>query len=206
MKRLIIIGAGGHGKVVADIADKQGGYGSICFLDDGKRDDFIYPILGGVDAIEKFVKNSDFFVAIGNADTRKKITEKIRKAKGKIVSLFHPNAVIGANVVCGEGVVVMAGAVINSSSKIGNGVIINTCSSVDHDCIIGDYTHISVGAHIAGNVKIGDNTWISAGAIVINNLEIVNDCIIGAGAVVVKNINESGKYMGVPAKKKEATI
>ena len=94
----------------------------------------------------------------------------------------------------------MAGTVINSGTNIGKGCIINTCSSVDHDCLIGDFVHVSVGSHICGTVCIEAETWIGAGAIVSNNINIFRDCIIGAGAVVIDDINESGTYVGVPAK------
>ena len=95
---------------------------------------------------------------------------------------------------------VMAVAVINSGARIGSGCIINTCSSVDHDCILGDYVHIAVGSHLCGTVIVGSQTWIGAGAIVSNNMSVCSNCMIGAGAVIVKNIEESGIYIGVPAR------
>ena len=95
----------------------------------------------------------------------------------------------------------MAGAVINPGVGIGKGCIINTCSSVDHDCDVGDYVHIAVGSHLCGTVSVGDGTWIGAGATVINNVFICSDCMIGAGAVVVNDIQESGTYVGVPARR-----
>lgn len=198
---LIIIGASGHGKVIADIAEKNG-YSSIAFLDDDLSIDKCgeYDVIGSCsDAIKH--KNSKFIVGIGNADIRKRIMEFLVQNNLNVVSLFHPAAVISKTARIGNGTVVMAGAVINPYVKIGSGCIINTCASVDHDCVIGDYVHISVGAHVAGNVKIGDNTWIGAGATVSNNIEITNDCMIGAGAVVVRNITDTGTYLGVPARK-----
>ena len=199
MNRLVIIGASGHGKVIADIAEKVG-YTEIVFLDDNP--DMIacgcYAVVGGCDKVDLY-KEADFVVAIGNFAFRRKIQSDLREKGFRVVSLIHPAAIIASNVEIGVGSGVMAGAVINPYAKIGQGCIINTCASVDHDCQIGDYAHISVGAHIAGTVVIGDNTWVGAGATVINNVQIVNDCTIGAGAVVVKNIEQEGTYIGVPA-------
>ena len=200
-KKIVIIGAGGHGKVVADIARKSG-YTDVVFLDDYASAKEIngYPIAGTVKDVARFA-DCDFFVAIGNGKIREKLQTSLKENSLSIATLIHPNAVIGENVSIGEGTVVMAGAVINPSTNIGKGCIINTCASVDHDCEIGDYAHISVAAHTAGTVKIGRHTWLGIGSIVSNNLSVTADCIIGAGAVVVKDIHEPGTYVGVPARK-----
>lgn len=200
MSDLLIIGAGGHGKVVADIA-KKCGYNQINFLDDNANTKLCngYKVVGKT---EDFIKyDCDMFVAVGNAEIRKKISLQLESNNKSIVTLIHPSAVISEDVVIGKGTVVMAGAVINSSSKIGNGVIINTCASVDHDNSIGDFVHISVGSHLAGSVVVGENTFIGAGATVINNIEILSNCTVGAGAVVIKNITQKGTYVGVPTRR-----
>ena len=199
MKKIVIIGGSGHGKVVADIAVKCG-YEDIVFLDDDEalKQCGKYPVIGKSDRIQEF--DGDVVVAIGNAAIRQKMLERIDGER--TVSLIHPNAVIAEDVEMGEGSVVMAGAVINSGSRLGRGCIINTCSSVDHDCRIGDYVHVAAGAHLAGNVEVGERTWIGAGATVSNNIKICGDCMVGAGAVVVKEIREAGTYAGVPARKK----
>lgn len=198
MRKSAIIGASGHGKVVADIARKNG-YREIVFLDD---DDSIhecggYPVIGK--SFEARTIDADVIIGIGNAGVRKQIQESIPDEK--LVTLIHPDAVIAEDVVIGAGTVVMAGAVINPGVRIGKGCIINTCSSVDHDCEVGDYVHIAVGSHLCGTVSIGDGTWIGAGATVSNNISICPDCMIGAGAVIVKNIDSAGTYMGVPARR-----
>lgn len=197
MKRLVIIGASGQGKVIADIALKNG-YRDILFLDDNEKikECAGFPVVGKV--IEANMFECDKIVAIGNA----RIREKIQNGINGIVTLIHPTAIISRRVKIGNGSVVMAGAVINSDVKVGKGCIINTCSSVDHDCTIGDYSHISVGAHVAGTVKIGNRTWIGVGATVSNNLNICDDCMIGAGAVVINDIYNAGTYVGVPAREK----
>ncbi len=196
MNRLIIIGASGHGKVVADIAVLNG-YKDIVFLDD---DDSVkecagYPVIGK----STEAPDGEVFVAVGNAETRKRLMEHY---KGRIQPvLIHPSAVVAESVEVAEGSVVMAGAVINPGVKIGKGCIINTSSSVDHDCVVEEFCHVSVGAHLSGTVVVGTGTWIGAGATVINNVNICGGCMIGAGAVVIKDINEPGTYVGVPAKK-----
>lgn len=200
-KKLILIGASGHGKVIADIA-KKNGYSDIAFLDDD--DDTVtrcaeYAVIGKSEDAIKYA-DCDFAVSIGNSSIRQMFQEQLEKERLSVISLIHPNAVVAENAEIENGTVVMAGAVINSGSKIGKGCIVNTCASVDHDCIIDDYVHVSVGAHIAGNVHVGKHTWIGAGATIINNLEIAGDCMVGAGAVVVKNILCKGIYKGVPAR------
>lgn len=202
--KLMLIGASGHGNVVADIAVKTGLYTDIAFLDDmQEKSSTDFPVLGKTSDVKKYIDEYDFFVSIGNSKIREGFLESLIQMGASVVALIHPDAVLGSNVKIGYGTAVMAGAVINTKSTIGNGVIINTCSSVDHDNIIGDYSHIAVGAHLAGNVHIDKHTWVGAGATVINNIDICSDCMIGAGAVVVNDICESGTYIGVPAKKKE---
>lgn len=198
LNRLIIIGASGHGKVVADIA-KLCGYTDIVFLDNdsGIKECAGYPVLGP-DTMTKELEG-DLFIAVGNSEIRNKLMS--RDAERVFPVLVHPSAVIAEGTEIGEGTVVMAGAVINPDSIIGKGCIINTTSSVDHDCVVEDYSHIAVGAHLCGTVHIGIGTWIGAGATVSNNVNICSGCTIGAGTVVTKDIEEVGTYIGVPAKK-----
>lgn len=202
MRPLIIIGASGHGEVCADIA-KLNGYKNIRFLDDNEIIRYCgdYVVVGRTSDLIQYMDHSVFFVAVGDSRIRQRITEKIRKHHGMVVTLIHPAAAIAENVDIGKGSVVMAGAVINPGAKVGESCIVNTCSSVDHDCLVDDYCHISVGAHLAGNVEIGVHTWIGAGAIVSNNLKVSGNTMIGAGAVIVKDITIAGTYIGVPARK-----
>ena len=196
MKKLFIVGASGHGRVVADIA-RHIGYMDIVFLDDDitLKKCGRYPVVGKPDTYSS--EDGDLFVAIGNATIRKRIMDKL----GTCISLIHSNAVIAEEVKIGEGTVIMAGAVINPGTKIGRGCIINTCSSVDHDCNISDFVHVSVGAHICGTVNIGENSWVGAGTTIRNNIQICHNTMIGAGAVVIQNIEQPGTYVGIPAKK-----
>lgn len=203
MEKLVIIGASGHGKVVADIAQKTNRYKEICFLDDNPqtKECMGYQVIGTCQDIDRWISEAEFIVAIGNSYIREKMLFFLLERKANVETLIHPQACIAENVEIGQGTVVMAGAIINPGTKIGKGVIVNTSSSIDHDNIIEDYCHISVGAHLAGTVHVRKHTWIGAGAVVSNNVTIYQECIIGAGAVVVKDINEKGTYVGVPARK-----
>lgn len=200
--KLAIIGASGHGKVAADIAQISGKYQQIFFLDDNTElnECMGFSVRGSSNDIELYIKDADFFVAIGNAVIRKRIIERLLQEKACIATLIHPQAVIGSKVEIGIGSIIMAGVVLNADCKLGCGSIVNTGASVDHDCVLGDYVHVSVGAHLAGSVTVGENTWIGAGAIVNNNVTITSSCMIGSGAVVVRNIEIQGTYVGVPAR------
>ena len=200
---LIIIGASGHGKVVADIAIKLNKWQSIAYFDD---DDSIKTCMGlqvigkTVDVI-KYKDKAEFFIAIGNNLIRERIYRELENIGIETITLIHPSAIIGNDVEIGLGTVVMAGTVINSSSRIGKACIINTSSSVDHDNLIGDFVHIAPGVRLAGTVKVGNGSWLGIGSVVSNNLSICSNCKLGAGAVVVKDIEESGTYIGVPVRK-----
>lgn len=196
-KRLIIIGAGGHGRVVYDIAENCG-YSEIFFLDDSVP--LSESVIGKSSDYVKYIDSSVFFVAIANSKIRKKLYEELCANRAQIVTLIHPSAVIAKSVKIELGTVIMPGAVINVDTIIGAGGIINTCASVDHDCVIRSFSHVSVGAHLCGTVEIGNNVWIGAGATVVNNITICDNCTIGAGAVVTKNIDVAGIYKGVPAR------
>lgn len=194
--QIVIIGAGGQGRVCADIARLMG-YEKILFLDDGDAPNAV----GKTADYAKYLQSADFFVAIGNAAIRRRIQKMLEENGAQIATLIHPSTVLAKNVSVGKGTAIMAGAVINPGAVIGTGAIINTCASVDHDCRIGDYAHITVGVRICGTVVIEEDTWVGAGATVIQNLRICAGCMIGAGAVVIRNITEPGTYVGVPAKK-----
>lgn len=202
MKNIIVIGAGGHGRVIADLIKKLNNYQNVYFLDDFATGEVLgCKIIGKTDDYVKYVNDYEFFVAIGNNKLRKSVIEKLINSNAKIATLIHPSAVIANNVEIGFGTCVIAGAVINPCAKIGNGVIINTSSSIDHDCVIGDYTHVSVGVRVAGGAKTESDVWLCIGAVVSNGVSICENVTIGAGAVVLKDITESGVYVGVPAKK-----
>lgn len=202
-KKVIIIGASGHAKVIAEIITKSGDE-VIGFLDDNKDIQYkeIYlnkKVLGTIKDIAKYQDNY-FVIGIGNNNIRKTLSNTYLNLKW--YTAVHPNTTIANDVKIGAGTVVMPGVVINPGSIIGKHCIINTCSSLDHDNIIEDYVHISPGAHLAGNVKVQESSWICAGVTIINNVTIASNNIIGAGAVVIKDIEDTnGTYIGVPANK-----
>ncbi|MDR2532791.1 MAG: acetyltransferase [Oscillospiraceae bacterium] len=201
---VIIIGASGHGKVIADIVVKSGDY-LLGFLDDKLlKDDMVlgYPILGKTEDVYKFDDTVKFIIGIGNNYTRKKIVEKYSV---NWHTAIHPTAVVAIDVNIGEGTVVMANTIINTSTRIGKHCILNSGAVVEHDNMIEDYVHVSPNACTGGTVVVGELTHIGIGSTVKNNVTIASDCVVGAGAVVVKDIIEKGVYVGVPAKKKQKT-
>lgn len=201
--KLLIIGAGGHGKVVADIAIKMNKWPRIAFLDDDDtiKSSMELEVLGRTNQAIKYIDDYDIFIAIGNNETRERIHIWLEKAGASVPVLIHPSAVIGERVDIGSGAVVMAGVVINCYTRIGKGCIINTGATIDHDNVIEDYVHIAPGAHLSGAVTVGKSTWLGIGSTVSNNVRITSRCIIGAGAVVIRSISEPGTYVGIPARR-----
>lgn len=204
-KKVVIFGASGHAKVIADIVKKSGDE-LVGFLDDnvelhGKTIFDNKAVLGSTQEIDVEKYNDCYFViGIGSNKVREIINNKYPNLKW--YTAIHPNAVIANDVCIGDGTVIMAGTVINPGTMIGKHCIINTCSSLDHDNILEDYVHVSPGAHLAGTVKVCEKSWICAGVTVINNITIGSNNIIGAGATVIKNIEDSNcTYVGVPVKK-----
>ena len=195
---IVIVGAGGHSLVCAEIA-KLVGYKNIIFLDDSPN--ALVDVSGTTENLPLFIDKYDIFVAIGDNSVRESFIKKIISLNGTLATLVHPKSVVSETAEIGVGTVVMAGTVINPKVVVGKGVIVNTCSSVDHNSHLKNYCHISVGAHLAGNVVIGERTFVGAGSTVINNIKIHSDTIIGAGAVVVSEIEEKGTFIGVPARR-----
>lgn len=193
MKKIIIIGAGGHGNVIADIV-RANGDEVVGFLDDDSSKN----VLGDISQYRDYL-DAEFIIGIGNPDVR----ERLSKLPLKWHTAIHPSAVISPTARIGCGTVVMPNAIVNAKAIIGNHCIINSSAVVEHDNVIEDYAHISVGTKLGGAVRIGRSTWVGIGATVINNVSIGSECMIGAGAVVVDNISEKGLYFGVPARLKK---
>lgn len=209
MKTLVVVGAGGHGKVVADAAEASGRWQNIVFVD--KR----WPELKScahwlvvAQNVNDFpsAEYLDFIVAIGDNRTRARVFGQCVEAGLNPVSIIHPSAVISRYAEIGLGSVVFAGSVINIGAKLGICTIVNTGATIDHDCEIGEYVHISPGANLAGEVTVGYFSWIGIGASVKQCLTITGDVVVGAGACVVSNILDPGTYVGVPAIKKTNSL
>lgn len=193
MNNLIILGAGGHGEVCAEIAELSGKYNKIFFLDDdtSKKQCLKYNVIGTFEDYIKY-KNDDFFVAIGDNKLRKKYIERLNKP---LDILIHPNAIISQSCTIQEGTVIMPGVVINANTHIGKGCIINTSVSVDHDCSIGDYVHLSPGVHLGGTCEIGDFTWVGIGSIIVNNITVNENEMIKAGTVIKRSLKKDRRLL-----------
>lgn len=197
-KNVVIIGAGGHAKVIAEMIE-QSGDRVIGYLDD--RDPKWFPkrnVLGKISDLGDFSGKALFVIAIGDNAVRKRIDALYPV---RWYTARHPSAQVSMDAELGDGTVVMANAVVNSAAKVGRHCILNTASVIEHDCLLRDYVHIAPGAVLGGTVTVGEGTQIGLGASIRNNISICQDCIIGAGAVVTKDIREKGTYAGVPAKK-----
>ncbi|SIQ25261.1 acetyltransferase [Priestia flexa] len=202
MAKLLILGAGGHGKVVSEISQLMKQWEEIAFLDD--REDISevlgIPIVGKLADLPVLRSEYEYaFVAIGSNTARLKWTEKLNHHGFKIPILIHPSSTVSTKSSIEQGTVIMAGAVINPDARIGRGCIINTASTIDHDCILQAGVHTSPGTHIGGTVKIGERTWICIGATIINNIDIGYDSVIAAGAVVTRDVPSNVLVAGVPA-------
>ncbi|WP_411360667.1 acetyltransferase [Pseudidiomarina sp. YC-516-91] len=201
INRLAIIGASGHGKVIADIAIACG-IRDIVFYDDRWQElgeHYGCSVVGSLDdAIAAGATEYDAaVVAIGNARTRSTIQSQLQRLAP---ALIHPSAVISSTATTGQGSVVMPNAVINADTVIGDGVIINSGAVVEHDCTIGDYSHICPNAALAGSVTVGAHSWVGIGSSVIQLVTIGAHVTVGAGSVVIRDIPDGHTVAGNPAK------
>lgn len=204
MKKKIIYGASGHGKVIADIIQKRGEEVMGFVDDDESKWESLYAgyrVLGGRDYLIRLIETEDIEVVIGVGDNfrRRKVFEKLAGEKIHFGVFVHPSAQLGTGVTIGEGTVVMANCVVNPDTRIGRHCIVNTAATIDHDTIIGDFVHISPGAHLGGGVEVGDFTWVGLGAAVIQNIILAENCIIGAGSVVIRDVEADSVVVGHPA-------
>jgi sugar O-acyltransferase (sialic acid O-acetyltransferase NeuD family) len=205
--KLLIVGAGGHGKVVADAAAGMNQWQEIAFVD--KK----YPALTLNGRWPVIADQSDLgalrrqfpqaMVAVGDAVTRLKVLNELKSIGFEIPIVRHPSCIVAEDVLLEEGVVVLAGAVINPGARIGRGCIVNTGASVDHDCTLGEGVHICPGARLAGEVVVGDCGWIGIGAVVIQQRKIGKGATVGAGAVVIRDVPDRLTVVGVPARTRE---
>lgn len=192
---IYLFGAGGHGKVIADILECCGTAIGGVFDADQTKKIWDYPILsfpGPFDSAKDAI-----IISIGNNAIRKKIAAELNC---RFETAIHPSAVISQHSFIGEGTVVMAGAIVNADTKIGKHCILNTGCSIDHDSVIADYVHISPQAVLCGGIRVGEGTHIGTGAVIIPGITIGNNSIIGAGAVVIRDVPDNSTVVGVPAK------
>lgn len=201
MKNVIIIGTGGHAKVIAEIV-RSSGDRVIGFIDNFRTKGDIFlglPVLGSDEDIPDFAEPEVyFFLGIGSNQRRAQLASS---HKLPWYTAIHPSAVVAPDVIIGSGTVLMPLCVVNPNSVIGEHCIVNTGAIIEHDNRIEDFVHLSPRAALAGKVCVGERTHIGIGACVIDGISIVSDCIIGAGAAVVRDIGLSGTYVGVPARR-----
>ncbi len=196
MKRIAIIGAGGHGAIVADIlGDRAAG-----FVDDA-------PALHGttvlglrVFASLDEIEHDGVIVAIGDNVVRRRLTERAVRAGESLATAIHPSASVARSAGIGAGSMLCAGSIVLPRVTLGHGVILNTKASVDHDCVIGDFTHIAPAATLGGRVRVGIDTLIGPGATIVSGVSIGSRTVIGAGAVVLRSVPDDVTAWGVPAR------
>lgn len=203
MSRLLIIGAGGHGRVAADLAELLG-WEEVGFLDDNPGTaDTPWPVLGPADAetlAHHAAEAAHFFIGIGDNRAREAKMAELQELGLGCETLIHPHAHASGHAELGEGTVLAMGAMVGVMARLGPGVIVNTGASVDHDCEIGAFAHISPGACIAGGVRIGARSWIGIGAAIREGLRIGADATVGAGAAVTQDLPDGARVGGVPAR------
>lgn len=207
MKKIVLIGAGGHCKVIIDIIRSTNEYEIIGITDVNQKlvDVFGVPIIGDDSKLKEIYDNGveNAFICIGainNINLRNLIYNKLKSIGFELPILKHKSSIVSDNSYIGEGTCIMPGAIVNAGSLIGINSIINTGSIIEHDCKIGNNTHISSNVSIAGGVVIGDNTLIGIGSSIIQEIIIGNNVTIGSGTVVIRNINDNTIAVGVPAK------
>ena len=202
MDSIALVGAGGHGKVVADIAALNG-YKKIEFFDDKYPDEQKlgpWPIMGLVGDLKNRVGDyNKVLVTIGDNLTRAKIAKDLEGVV-EIATIIHPSAIVSAYTDIRAGTVVMANAVINPYSTIGENVIVNTSAIIDHDGVIQEASHISTGAILAGKVNIGPNSWVGLGARIIEGVKLGEGVMVAAGSTVTKSYPGRVMLAGIPAK------
>jgi len=208
MEKIIVIGGGGHAKVVISILRKLKRYEIIGYTDNENKNLILeVPYIGTDDVLSDYFMNYGINKAVlglgrlKSGKLRIAISKKITSIGYNFPDIVSPNAIINEDVIIGTGTVIMDGAIINSGTKIGNFCIINTKAAIDHDCRIGDFTHIAPGVTLSGGVEIGDNVLLGTGTNVIQYKKIVDNTIIGAGSTVIESIVKPGTYIGNPTKK-----
>lgn len=202
MKKIAIIGAGGHAKVIIDIISEIGNYVIVGFFDDNKFGTFCnIPILGKINEINIINKNIEidtYIIGIGNDRIRQNIYETHKNINWD--TLIHPKTIISKTSIINYGTVICAGSIIQTEANIGKHCIVNTNSNIDHESKIGDFCSICPGVTICGQVIINNCTMIGANSVIIQNINIGNNCIIGAGSVVIRDIQDNQKVVGNPIK------
>lgn len=204
---VLILGAGGHAKVLVDALLASSAVIAGIVDPDPKLSGaniLGVPVLGGDDVVGQFpaaeIQLVNGLGSIGVPVKRQQLFERFKGMGYNFATVVHPSAVLALDVELGEGAQVMAGAVIQAGSRIGRNTIINTRASIDHDCIIGNHVHIAPGVTLSGGVTVGEGTHIGTGATVVQGINIGKGCLVAAGAVVVRDVAAHTRVYGVPAR------
>jgi len=205
VEKVIVIGGGGHAKVIIDIIQSMGKFEIVGFTDNDTTRTHMcnVPYLGDDTILPDLFKQgvSCFCIGIGDNKIRKKLFDKTISIGLVPINAISTSAYVSPYAKLGRGIVIMPGAVVNSCAIVEDNVIINTLSGVDHDCIISSHSHIAPGASITGNVLVGEGAFVGSGSKVIPDIQIGEWSIVGAGAVVLSNVPANITVAGVPAKK-----
>lgn len=205
--RILILGAGGHGRVVLDIILQARRYDVAGFLDNnpavhGRCVDGI-PVHGGIDDLERIreeLRVGGVIIAIGDNGARRGLARRIEQSGAKLVNAVHPSAAVAGNAALGRNVVVAAGVVLCAHCQVGDSVILNTGCIIDHQTMIGEGAHICPGVRVAGRVKVEAGVFVGVGATVVPKVTLGCESIIGAGAVVTEDVPSLATVVGVPAR------
>jgi len=207
MDRIVVVGGGGHAKVVIGILRKLKSYVIAGYVDVENRGVVLgVEYLGDDNVLGELIRGRGVRLAalgIGHAtdsEKRRKICAVLREYGYELPPLVSTDAIVNSEVVIGMATVVMDGAVINPCTRVDYGCIINTSASIDHDCKIGEFTHIGPGATLCGGVAVGPYSLVGAGTTVLPGITIGRSCTVAAGATVVRNCKDGGCYMGTPAR------
>lgn len=204
-KRILLLGAGGHGKAMADLLLAAGGYDIAGFVDAAPKASQVLglPVLGDESQLAALARQGVTLAhaAVGDNAQRLSGAGRLRTAGFGLPSLIHPAALIGHGAMIGEGAAILARAVIGPDAEIGPLALINTGAIVEHDCVVGEAAHIGPGAVLAGGVSVGAGALLGAGAVVRPGITIGAGAVIGAGAAVVEDVPPGAKVMGVPARR-----
>lgn len=200
---IIILGNGGHSKVIQDMIYSLKDYKIIAILDDKYKyiEEEKGIVYGPLLYLSKIITTETrVVVAIGDNTIRKLLTQKLLVRADQYLSIIHPSAIISPTATIGNGTVVMPGVYINAGSTIGNHCIINTGSIVEHDSNIGSFSHISPNATLTGNVSIGEGVHVGASATIIPGMEVCDWAVVGAGSTVIEHIPANSTAVGSPTR------
>ena len=203
--KILIIGGGGHARVVADILRAMDSMEPLGYVTGdhppGTPGPLGLPVLGGDDSVAA-IPHDGLVVAVGDNEIRQRLFERFAAQGETLVSAVHPSAILAPDVVLGRGCMVCPGAIVNTGSRIGDDVILNTGCVVDHDCRVGDHTHVAPGAKLAGAVEVGSGALVGLGAAVLPGVILGDGAVAGAGAVVLSDVVPGMTVVGIPARPK----